>query len=71
MLREVITIKRGDGEYRQYSEIGFKDNLHYPLIVHLEYAKHVAIGNIRGTMGVSETHGNVSDDVYRVMRIEE
>ena len=71
VLKRVITIKQGDGRTRDNSEIGFNNDVQYPLILHLEYAKHVAIGNIRGTLGISESHGNVSDDVYRVTRIEE
>ena len=71
VLKRVITIKKGNGRTRDNSKIGFNNDVQYPLIIHLEYAKHVAIGNIRGTLGISESHGNVSDDVYRVTRIEE
>ena len=65
-LRQVIQIKRGDGRNRNTSTIGFDTNILLPMAIYLKCYKNVAIGNIRGSMGVSETHGNIERDIYVV-----
>ena len=69
-LRQVIQIKRGDGRNRNTSTIGFDTNIPFPMAIYLKCYKNVAIGNIRGSMGVSETHGNIERDIYVVKNIQ-
>lgn len=83
-LKTIIKVKKGDGsvfyteEDRQEgadmsrnSEIGFQleRGWKYPLAVYCEYDKTIAIGNIVASSGISETHGNRVEDVYKVVTI--
>ena len=69
-LRQVIQIKRGDGRNRNTSTIGFDANIPFPMAIYLKCYKNVAIGNIRGSMGISETKGNIERDIYVVTNIQ-
>jgi hypothetical protein len=71
LLKEIIKVKRGDGSSIENSEIGFElpRGWTYPIAVYCEYVKDIAIGNILGELGVSQTHGNVSESVYKVTKL--
>ena len=72
LLKKILKLKRGDGSLRDTSEIGFElpEGWEFPIAIYLKFEKRVAIGNIRGSFGISETHGNREIDLYRVTKIE-
>ena len=72
LLKKILKLKRGDGSLQDTSEIGFElpEGWEFPIAIYLKFEKRVAIGNIRGSFGISETHGNREIDLYRVTKIE-
>lgn len=72
LLKNILKLKRGDGSLRDTSEIGFElpEGWEFPIAIYLKFEKRVAIGNIRGSFGISETHGNREVDLYRVTKID-
>ncbi len=70
LLKTILKLKKGDGSDTD-SEIGFEvpRGKSFPVGIYLKFKKRVAIGNTRGTFGISETHGNLEVDVYKVTTI--